>query len=365
MAVIEKDKLLWCILAIIGINLSNYRLSRREKFLSLFIIVLNCILALHWVSATMFFIISHRAFDHLPYLSLIVQIALTIGFLNAKKNRITHIVQKLYIYRKEYINEDNRSYMTNILIIIMIFSPVLISVFLLTSVPQPKLKVDFWSFKSQIEGNFYRDSFLFYCYFIHYASGVMVLFVTFSLCTIFYRWGEVLNSYNMLLKLHLREKTQMKTVEILKDFFNIVDTLQKLDLAVSYPSFFIIFYALGMVFLSLYAIVLSRKVFLEEPAYFVEFTFNGLCGFLIVFMYSLSSSVIPQRIVEIKKTAKKYINRLGENSLHFQLLTFYLRRIEMEDTVYISACGLFYFTRQFILTAIGVTLTYDLLIIKF
>ena len=192
----------------------------------------------------------------------------------------------------------------------------------------------------------------------------MIFFVTFSLCIVFCRWGEILSSYNKFLKFYLKEKTIKKNNDIFKDFFEIIKLLHKLDKALAYPSFLIIFNALELVFMSLYAIMTHRSAMEENPANFIEFLFNNVCGFLIVLMYSFSASIIPEKITKIKKTAKEHINSYSENNpIHCQVI-FYLRRIEAEDIVHISACGMFHLTRKFILTAMGATLTYDLLIIN-
>ena len=364
MIIIEKDKVLWRILAIIGINLSNYRLRTHEMLLSYFILLSYSFLALHWMSASTFYMYNRNILGGLSYF-LVAAVPVVIWLLlNKKKKRISCIVEKLYIYRKQYMKEDNRPYMINNFIIIMISSIVLIPSCLLVLLPDTKLKTDFWLFKYEIKDNILHKIFIFYCYFFLYAHCIMNLFVIFSLCTLFYRWGEVLCSYRKLLKFHLRGETQNKTTEILKDFFNIINILRKLDQIISYPSFLIIFYALGMFFISLYAIALNKKDFMSSTASLVEFTFTASSGLIIIFMYSLSSSMIPEKIVEIKNTARKYINKHEDNNFQLQSVIFYLRRIETEENVYISACGLFYINRQFILTAIGVTLTYDLLILN-
>lgn len=106
---------------------------------------------------------------------------------------------------------------------------------------------------------------------------------------------------------------------------------------------------------------------MSEASGFIEVMSNVLFGFFLLIVYFLSSSMIPEKLTGIRKTAKYYITECGNgNSPHIHRnVIFYQKSIEKEDIVYTAAFGMFSFTRQFILSAIGMTLTYDLLIINF
>lgn len=73
--------------------------------------------------------------------------------------------------------------------------------------------------------------------------------------------------------------------------------------------------------------------------------------------------MIPEKLLQIRETAKCCLNKRGDNNVISGKNLFYLERVEKEDIVYISAPGMFKITGEFILSAIGVTLTYDLLLI--
>lgn len=75
--------------------------------------------------------------------------------------------------------------------------------------------------------------------------------------------------------------------------------------------------------------------------------------------------MIPEKLTEIRKTVRHCIAQYGNDPRIDRNVLFYLSRIEKEDIVYITGCRMFSLNRQFILSAIGVTLTYDLLLIDF
>lgn len=164
--------------------------------------------------------------------------------------------------------------------------------------------------------------------------------------------------------MHLKEKKFYKIVEFLKDIFNIMKILQKLQKVLAYPTLILICVSLEMIFRLFYDTLLQKEL-LIQARFFTRVIFNGLCGFLIMVLYCISSSMIPEQLTEIKKTATHYLNKYGDNISIPRSVIYCLKRIEKQDVVYISACGMFSINRQFILTAVGVTLSYDLLIINF
>ena len=95
-----------------------------------------------------------------------------------------------------------------------------------------------------------------------------------------------------------------------------------------------------------------------------ELFFNAVYSCFMISVYSICSSMIPEKILQIRKTAKYYITKYANGSFISRNAIFYLKRIEKEDVIYITACGMFKFTREYLLSVVGVTLTYDLLILS-
>ena len=87
---------------------------------------------------------------------------------------------------------------------------------------------------------------------------------------------------------------------------------------------------------------------------------------LMLVMYSFCSSMIADKMCKIKQTARETINEYNCGLIPplSQNVLLCLRRIETEKTIHISVYGTFRLTKSFILSAIGIIFTYDLLIIN-
>ena len=365
MASIKEDKLLWHILTIIGIRISGYCLKPHENFLSLSFKLLSLFFMLHWFLAAVYNVLRHTLIAGCVYFLMPIQIILLWYFLNAEKETTLRITQKLYTYRNKYMLENKKGYFFYVIIITMILFPVIIT--LVSIILNKNEDIDFLIFGYKIHGHIFVQILRFYANLIYYSCSTFIAFFTFYLSFIFYRWGEVLKVYNNILKGYLKKNNINQNTDFLKDYFEIVKLLQKLSKVLAYPSFIVIFYSLEMILILLYD-VLVRKILTAQSlqSYYIRRgIYNGISGFLMLVIYSLSSSMIPEQMAEIQNTAKCYLNKYTNYLILPREVIFYLKRIEKQSLVYISACGMFTLTRQFILTAIGATLTYDLLIINF
>lgn len=359
----EKEKFLWKVLAIMGINLSNYCLKPPDKLLNFIFKLFSCILIIHWSLALVFRSIMSIKVSGIIYYTLAMQSILIYIFLKRKVIIISSIIQKLFNYSKRFAKSGERSWHFCTFVVSMILLPSLVS-FVHTVIEDQN--VSFYTFGYIVENEILHQILAFYGHFIYYSTCTFTAFVSFSLSRIFYKWGTALGYYNRLLKFYFKDKKLLvKNSNFLKEYFLIVKTLQKLNKALSYPSFIVVFCGLGMVFISLYNIVLVEdKGKISSPGYIIQFGFNCACGFLMVVSYSLSCSMIPDKLTEIRKTVNDYINRYGNHYIVSQDVTFFLQRIEKEEIVCISAGGMFQFNRQFTFSAFGATLTYALLIIS-
>lgn len=360
----DKNDILLHILPIIGIRVSDRKRNSREKFLSYFVVLLCSVFSIHWFSAFLYRLFTNKS-EHIAeiaYFLILLQMVSISYILNKEKKNISIIISKLYSYKNLYMRGVKKSRLTNPFTITIILSPAVISL-IITISGSFQIPV-FWTFNYEIHNNNIIYVLTFYGNLVYYTCNIVIALVTFSLCVTFYRWGEILKSYNKLLNVYLKEETFHKTTILLKEFFNIVKILEKTNQVFTYPSFIVISYGLEMIFLVFYKFFLKReKMFkLENVA---EVIFDCVCGFLTVICYSICSATIPETLIEIRKTAKYHITKLGNAPRIPRNVLFYLKRIEKENVIYISPAGMFSLTRQFILTAIGATLTYDLLIINF
>lgn len=362
MEIAKEDKLLWRVLTIMGVRISGYCLKPHEKYISYSIKFLSILVLFHWILASVRDLLYLTHIRELVFIIMPVQIVLLWHFLNSQKETMCYIIKKLYIYRNRYSSGNNQSCLLNTLIITILLFPAIISIVI--TIFDTKTSSTIWSFGYKINGVIFLQIATFYGNFIYYSYCTFIAFLAFSLSIVFYRWGVVLSGYKKLLETHLKEKKVKKDVHFLKDFFNIVKILQELKKALAYPTFILIIYGLEMIFILFY-VTLVKKELISHLRYITRVVFNGICGFIMIMMYSVSCSMFSEQLIEIKNTATNFLNKYGENTLIPQNVIYCLKRIEKQDVVYISACGMFSINRQFILTAIGVALTYDLLIINF
>lgn len=310
MAIAKEDMLQWQVLAILGFKISGYCLKTHEKYVSYLIRFLSILVLLHWILASLCGILKLTYISELVYILMPVQIILLWYFLNAENETWRYIIRKMYMYRNRYCNGISHSRLLNSIIITMILFPVTISLVIATLTT--KLRSTSWSFGYKINNDIFVQIAIFYTSFIYYSGTTFTAFLTFSLSIIFYRWGTVLSGYSKLLEMHLKEKKFYKIVEFLKDIFNIMKILQKLQKVLAYPTLILICVSLEMIFRLFYDTLLQKEL-LIQARFFTRVIFNGLCGFLIMVLYCISSSMIPEQLTEIKKTATHYLNKYGDN----------------------------------------------------
>lgn len=361
---VDEDNFLWKVLNILGIRISIYNLKPYEKYLSYIVRILGSSFILYWISAALFNAIKHGIFNvgKIVY-TLIMPFQLIVfwHFLNMQKENISAIIKKLYSYKKRYARDNNQTYYVKFFTMAFILIPGIISLIFTVS---EKQVFSIWSYGYKINDKIIIYIFSFYVTFMYYSCTMFIVLITFTMSILFLKWGEILRKYNMLLSIYFKKRKVNGKIHFLKEFFYIVKILQNLDQFLESISFFIIFYGLEMIFFVFHYAILHRdKLF--KTSYMIEVVFSGICGFFIVVVYSLSSSTIPEKLTEIRKTSKYCIAQYGKDPRIDRNVLFYLSRIEKEDIVYITGCRMFSLNRQFILSAIGVTLTYDLLLIDF
>ena len=197
----------------------------------------------------------------------------------------------------------------------------------------------------------------------YFFCCTLVTLTSFSLSILVFGWGEVLRGYDKFLVVNIKNGNNNGNSVFLKKFFKILKTIECHEKILQYPSLIIICYSLEMIFMIFWFLFIKRdKMFIIGNI--VEVFFNAVYSCFMISVYSICSSAIPEKLMEIRKTAKYCITNYGNKSFISRNVIFYLKRIEKEDIVYISACGMFKFTREYLLSVIGVTLTYDLLILS-
>ena len=174
----------------------------------------------------------------------------------------------------------------------------------------------------------------------------------------------MLDGINEFLQNSSLTKNNSGNNEYFEDYLKIANILRKTIQHLNYPLFFLVVYSFYLILKSLYNLMWLKNVL--NYTIVVDNIINCTSSIVMLVMYSICSSMIPERLSEIRLTARKRINEhvFGLSPPISQDALRYLKRIENENIMYVSVCGVFHLTRSFILSAIGAILTYDLLIIN-
>ena len=360
---VTEDDTPWKILSILSVRLSEYYLKPHEKCLAFFFKVLSAVLLMHWFSANFYRICTNTNFDigMFVYFLMSVQLALIWYFLKAQIKNICTNVEHLERYRTLFNVGNKKQCLVKAVAIAFIVLPILISTIIATF--GKRESHTHYSYGYKIYDQIIVRVMTFYLNFVYFYSCTTFALITLLLSILIFQWGKVLREYNALLNIFIKKRNINTGVPFLKEFFNLTKIIQDLEKALQYPSLIIILYSLEMLFL-IFWYVLENKKALFQAGNIVEVVFDGMYGFFMISVYCLNSSKIPENLIEIRRTAKYIINRYGNSSFLSRNVIFYLKRIEKEDIIYITACGLFEFTRKYLLSAIGAALTYNLLIIN-
>ena len=132
----------------------------------------------------------------------------------------------------------------------------------------------------------------------------------------------------------------------------------------NYPIIFSVVYSLYELFMALHFLILCNDKL--NYAYIAKAILAFTYSVAMLVMYSVCSSMVTENMTKVTVTAREILNNYIFGSINSipQNVLLCLRRIETEKIIYISVCDMFHLTKSFILTAIGFTLTYDLLIIS-
>lgn len=342
-----------------------YSLNLYEKYLSIIIKTLSFIFTIHWISATFYGFCARRynGLGMCVYLSFPIQLAIVKFLLKKRSENICLILKKLYKYRYLYARGNNEQCITrgnneqcirrgnkqdkqvkNQECLLKTFTISLLLIHcvltLLVYIEDKETENDIWTFGHEIHDKFLLRILSFYISIFYYSFCTIFVLITFSLCIIFYRCSKVLQDYNKLLYFYAKLGKIDEKVKFLKEFFQIVKILKNLNQALSYPSLIIIFVGLEMIFL-VFLYLLVHTDMLTDAVNITEVIIYGLYGFFMVIAYSICCSMISEKLLQIRETAKYCLNKNGDNPSISRSVMFYLKRIEKEDIVHITACGMF------------------------
>ena len=280
-----------------------------------------------------------------------------------RRKNFSVLIQKLYSIRNCYDIQNDSSP------VIKFFTGILIILLFLVSqgkyfFASSQSTFTFWTLKSKIPEGFFKLCIIIVINLISFATNLFPVFVTFILSIILYKTAEFFHFYNISLKSQLHTVKINQQMEFLEDFSIMLKLLRRMNKVMNYPLFFSVVHSLYEIFMALHFLILSKNKL--NYAYianvFLAFTYS----MAMLLMYSVCSSMVTENMTKVTVTAREILNNYIFGSINSipQNVLLCLRRIETEKIVYISVCDVFILSKSFILSAIGVALTYDLLIIN-
>lgn len=349
-----EDMFLWQTLALIGLNFTNHKLGLVAKIFRIFYITGYIISLLYFAAVNLSFIGKQLYKKSIVSFLLSIFSGLMWYIAFYKRKDISYIVLHVYQKRKRY--RDSKKTVDCIVISLMIFIIVIpfVSCIFNNTENFENLDVTPLTLGFQVQNKIWKRIFVLYAEFADFGlCSAFPFYLTVSICILYYRCSEILSGYKAILCIQLCTVSK-ETLGNYIEFFCIVNLIRKLNETFTHVSFFIILYH----FEAILNVILKISI-------------EGFYGSKLIHVFNrtyydftICCSLIPEKLLEIKTIVKNFINihrysqRISEQNL------FYLMRIENEDIVQITICGMFYVTRSYILTALGIMLTYGLLIIN-
>lgn len=356
----RKDKILWQILALTGLNFTNHRFGLYGQCFRIFFTVIFIFELIYIALINLWMVRSRNYKEGISYFLLPVFCTLLWYFAYSRKKEISEVLLQIGRYRKKDKLKKSRSYIMTLIIIILL-SPFILCIFNQIMMDLETQTMIYWTYGYQIRSKILRRIILFNGNFVYLVFCVgFPIYLTFCLNILFYRCSEMLLNYNAQLKIELRTRVNVN-IESLKTFFDMTKLMKKLDHAVMHLSFLIVFYSLHGVF----SVLLTMSIdglYKFNTEYLSVVMFYFTFSIIMFLSYTICSSMIPENLIMIKCTVKEFINEYSTIMYITKQNVFYLQRIENEEIIYMSACGLFHLTRNFILSAFGAIFSYGLLI---
>ena len=365
---VVKDDVLSDISVIIGISLSQNNRSQ-IKYFSFLTMFLYCISMIHFMAAYSYCAIQENFLKGASYLFLAINSQLIYYLLVIKRNKISRILLKIFDYRNQYkpVKNFSLNFVKIFIIAMFLILFVINQIANFITVSTPGASIHYWTFGTTLPQGIWKAVILIFICIMQYISFGFQISVTLVLSIIFYKFSEMLKAYNKSLQHQLHDMNKTKIMIMIDDYFSMHKIIFQLHQVLSYPTFFIVLHSSNFIFSSLFLALKTGKGLFSNYPVLLD-VFDGFAtGVFILIPYTICSSMITEKLFEIRKTVREKNNELASNDKlwipHCVLQS--LKRIEKDEIEYMPACGLFHVSRGFILTAIGASLTYDLLIINY
>ncbi|GFY40617.1 uncharacterized protein TNIN_13871 [Trichonephila inaurata madagascariensis] len=219
----------------------------------------------------------------------------------------------------------------------------------------------FWTFGHTTQDPKHRillDNVFLYIYFTVYLEYPCL--IAFSLFILIRNYGTFLLRIRENIKITSPITTTEQYVKILSDYNSVEKKIRLLKGTLSIPLLLI----LSVCFCIQYT-ALSFGVHGRPSLQHILVTCSNVCtGIVILFSLTLISDRIPECISQIKTAAGFLIDNCNHHSLNELEKIVLLKKFKKKETIYLTAGGVVYLRKSFILSAFGAIFTYGLLVLN-
>ena len=360
---IISDKLFHNLLSLIGIY--GDRCKPCVKIISMFIIFLYHTSMIFYLVASCKFILYKNFKIGLTFLFLGLNSTFIWSTLFMKRKKILALILKMYYFRKQCNIRSASLFFDRLIITTMILVLFTLSeVQFLMATYDSKNVQEFWTLQLKISEGIPLIMFNIITGLLYFVGFSFPIVMTFIFSVMLSKCTEILQFYSKSLQTQILGTSNNELTKLFTDFLQMKKVVSEMIEVTNFTLLLIVVYSLFIIFASIYNIMQFKDA--VTYAVLLDTLFSFLSGITILLMCSISSSMIPESLSEIRQIARERINEhvlsivpsISKNAL------LCLRRIETEKIIYVSVYGLFRLTKSFILSATGMIFTYDLLIIN-
>lgn len=356
---------IWTILALSGTQIKNVN-EKCKKYVSLFYIsVIN-------ISAVYITSVSVISLENLPknklFISYLIIDLLSILIWYAmkfSKKKLARLVLKLAMYGNRYhVPHISKHKIVNcgflLMFLILFATPPLESYF--DVYISANITVSY-TFKYELKDKNIQMATVIIGSTIYCLSHICIpCTTTLTICMLIIRCDEVLEMYCHKLKMLVNFRSN-KVVEILREYFDIINLVKLLKAVISIPSFVILTYNFIYLYSILAALLLPGSQVLPPSVILHAFNISLASSYMIIAL-NLCASQVPGHMEDIRNEVSNLAMVHKSQQPFDRNVPFLIDRIEKKDIIYISACGMIDFRKSFFISAIGSFFAYGLLIIN-
>lgn len=350
--------IIFCVLAVFGLHFSGKKLKTYRKWLLNFVMALYHLIVIHILLATVLDFKDIKDIKRkLPFIVISCECILIWILFYQRKNLIRKSILQIKTYKKQLnIFENKRfTYLVTIITISILFLPYInCAISFKFNISSFILNDKYWTYGYKA---YYREIISHISDFLHFNISICFPMLSALLLNlIMYSWAEILKHYNNLLQNCLCDSSFFENNNFLQLYFHIYNNLLDLNEILNYPTFVLIMFCFLYIYITLY------YAFSDNTFHF-NLLFCLICGCEILISLTLCASLIPEYLQNISTTAGQLIEKFSPD-FHNSLFMLYLKRMEEKRIICISSCGMIHLKKKFMLSAAGVILTYELLIIN-